>query len=485
MQKQRLQQTQKQKLTLTPQQVQQIRMFELTTLELEERITQELEENPILEEGSDSTLEENNENFDSQEEGDNTDISEGDYRNEEEIPDSQQDIYRRQNGEESRDNYNWSVSETLHDYLLSQISLKDISETDLAIAEYLIGNIDDDGYLRTELQTISDELLFKLNIDIPIYKLAEVLDIIQELEPAGIGARSLHECMTLQLERRRGTEINRIAYNIITNYFEDYVQRRYDKIINKLSIDESTLKVVMEEIQTLTPKPGSPWSSDIYQEKSTSVTPDFIIEEENGILTLSMNQENLPELRVSKHYSNLVEDYNANKSNQTNDRKNEIQYLNEKLNSARNFIEMLKTRKATLMKTMQSIMDLQKSFILSGEEKDLRPMTLQNVADLCGFDISTISRVSNSKYVQTNFGLFPLKYFFSDSMQNEDGEEISNREIKAIVRELIEAEDKKSPLTDDKLCNLLHSKGYIIARRTVAKYREQLGISVARQRKEL
>ncbi|MGL4411033.1 MAG: RNA polymerase factor sigma-54 [Bacteroidales bacterium] len=485
MQKQRLQQTQKQKLTLTPQQVQQIRMFELTTLELEERIIQELEENPILEEGTESALEEISENFDTQQEGDNSDISEGEYRNEEDIPDSQQDQYRQQSSDMVNDNFNWSVSETLHDYLISQISLKDITESDLAIAEYLIGNIDDDGYLRTDLQSISDELLFKLNIDITIEKLSEILEVIQELEPSGIGARSLHECMMLQLERRRGTEINRIAYSIISNYFEDYVQRRYDKIINKLSIDESMLKMIMDEIQTLTPKPGAPWSSDIYQEKSTAVTPDFIIEEDNGSLTLSMNQENLPELRVSKHYSNLVEDYNANRSNQTLDRKNEIQYLNEKLNSAKNFIEMLKTRQTTLMKTMQSIMDIQKAFILSGDEKELRPMTLQNVADICGYDISTISRVSNSKYVQTPFGLFPLKHFFSDSMQNEDGEEISNREIKAIVRELIETENKKTPLTDEKLCNLLHSKGYIIARRTVAKYREQLGIPVARQRKEL
>lgn len=486
MHKQRIQQLQKQKLSLTPQQVQQIRMFELTTLELEERVTQELEENPALEEGVDPMQEELFDGTDDFHEGENEDIAAGEYRSDEEIPDSQGELRTAVRVNEFEfDNSNRSESETLQEHLLHQIRLREMSEADLAIAEYLIGNIDEEGYLRTHLATLSDELLFKLNLDIAATQLSEVLEQIQDLEPAGVGANSLQECLLLQLERRRGLPSNRIAYEILDLHFEDFVQRRFDKIKQRLSIDDSTLKQVIEEIQSLTPKPGAAWNSDIYQERSTIITPDFFVTEELGELLLSMNNENLPELTVSRHYANLLEAYHGNKANRTRERREEIQYLNEKINSARGFIEMLKVRHNTLSQTMATIIDLQRTFFLTGEETTLRPMTLQNVADRCGFDISTISRVSNSKYVQTQYGTFPLKHFFSDAIQNEEGEEISNREVKAILRDLIAAEEKQKPLTDDKLCTLLHSKGYIIARRTVAKYREQLGIPVARQRKEL
>ncbi|MGL4332702.1 MAG: RNA polymerase factor sigma-54 [Bacteroidales bacterium] len=480
--KQQLQQKQQQRLT--PQQVQLIRMLELTTLELEEKVAQELEENPALEEGKDSN-EDSGSDFEEEEYADSTeDLTLGDYANEEEVPSYIVDDYNR--AKESRnDSFNWGDTKSLHDYLIEQLGIRNLSETDHRIAEYIIGNIDEDGYLRRSLESISDDLLFQVGLDVSKDHLQEILDMIQDFDPPGIGASTLQESLLLQLERRRGTEINRLAYQVIENYFDDFSNRRYEKIIQRFNLSETQMKDLIADIQSLNPKPGNSCDDDIYQESSKVVIPDFYVEDSDGELYLSMNGNNIPDLTVNRQYAEMIQNFKANKANQTRENKETLVFIKQKLESARLFIDAIKERQITLMKTMQAIVDFQKEFFLTGEETKLRPMTLKDVSEICKYDISTVSRVSSSKYVQTSYGIFSLKYFFSDSMQTESGEEISNKEIKAILRECIEGEDKRKPLPDEKLSEILQQKGYIIARRTIAKYREQLGIPVARLRKEI
>lgn len=477
---------QKQQQRLTPQQVQLIRMLELTTLELEEKVAQELEENPALEEGPDSTTETDASDNESDVENSNEDLTLGDYANEEEVPSYKLDDYNR--AQETRNNENlYTLGDTisLHEYLIEQLGIRNLSETDHQIAEYIIGNIDEDGYLRRDLMSISDDLLFQIGIDISESHLLDILRIIQEFDPAGVGATSLQECLLLQLERRKSAPATKLAIQVLKTSFDDFSNRRYEKIIQRFSLSEDKMKELITEIQSLNPKPGTSCGGDIYLESSKVVTPDFFVEEVDGELFISMNGNNIPELTVNRQYAQMIDNYRANKANQTRENKEAIQFIKQKLDSARLFIDALKERQTTLMKTMQAIVEFQREFFLTGEETSLRPMTLKDVSEICKYDISTISRVSNSKYVQTDFGIFSLKFFFSDSMQRESGEEISNKEIKAILRECIDSEDKRKPLPDDKLCEILQSKGYIIARRTVAKYREQMGIPVARLRKEI
>ena len=352
------------------------------------------------------------------------------------------------------------------------------------VAEYIIGNIDESGYLDRSLSAISDDLIFQQNIDIPVSRLEEILKVIQDFEPAGIAARNLQECLLLQLGRKEKSEIVDYAINIITNLFDEFTKRHYDKIIRQLSIDEEILKEVIQEITTLNPKPGNNWGDSLSITLST-IVPDFTIDSYGGELFLSLNNRNIPDLRVSREYSELFKGFSDNKESMSLDSKNTVLFVKQKLDSARWFIDAIKQRQDTLQRTMQAIMDMQYDFFLTGDESQLKPMILKDVAQRTGYDISTISRVSNSKYVQTSFGIYPLKYFFSESMQTDTGEEISSREVKAILKECIENEDKKKPLTDDKLSEILKERGYIIARRTVAKYREQMNLPVARLRKEI
>jgi RNA polymerase sigma-54 factor len=481
--KQQLQLKQQQKLS--PLQMQVIKLTELPVLELEERIKQELEDNPALEEGLEPTGEasEFDDDFSA---ADDTNISQeemalGDYLNEEEIPDYQI-RESRQSGKQNE--IPFSVAGSLHEYLLEQLGECELNEDDRKTAEYIIGNIDENGYLDRSLSAISDDLIFQQNIDISVSGLEKLLKTIQEFEPAGIGARNLQECLLLQLRRKDKSKIAGIAVKIISDYFDEFSKRHYDKIIRQLGIDEAGLKDVIQEITTLNPKPGNNWDDTMSVTLST-IVPDFIVEPYNGELFLSLNNRNIPDMRVSREYSNLLKGYADNKESMSADNKNAALFVKQKLDSARWFIEAVKQRQDTLQRTMDAIMDLQYDFLLTGDEAQLRPMILKDVAQLTGYDISTISRVSNSKYVQTNFGVYPLKYFFSESMQTDTGEEISSREVKAILKECIENEDKKKPLTDDKLSEILKKKGYIIARRTVAKYREQMNLPVARLRKEI
>ncbi|HBK28838.1 MAG TPA: RNA polymerase sigma-54 factor [Parabacteroides sp.] len=487
--KQQLRQQLQQKLS--PQQIQMIRLLELPAIELEEKVKHELEENPALEEGKSNQeeLEHEEERSPDDEgadmegsEGDSTDLSLGDYLTEDDIPDYKlQELHDRN---DKKEDIPFSAGESLNEYLLEQLSLRELPEQERKIAEYIIGNIDDDGYLRRDLNSIADDLVFQAGLNVSGKEIEPILTIVQDFEPSGVGARDLQECLSIQLQKKEPMEATPVALQIIKDYFNDFIRKHYDKILKGMDISEDTLKKAIHEITTLNPKPGNAWGDSIGTAMS-QIVPDFIVDANNGEITLSMNNRGIPDLRVNQEYVNMFQDYAGNKANQTAERKNAVQFVKQKLDSAQWFIDAIKQRQETLQRTMEAIIQLQREFFLTGDETALRPMILKDVAERTGYDISTISRVSNSKYVQTNFGIYPLKFFFSESMQTDSGEEISTREVKKIMREHLDAEDKRKPLTDEELANILKEKGYVIARRTVAKYREQLGIPVARLRKEI
>jgi RNA polymerase sigma-54 factor len=481
--KQQLQLKQQQKLS--PLQMQVIKLTELPLLELEERIKQELEDNPALEEGMEDSFSDDDLQDADEEGGDTTqeDLALGDYLTEDDIPDYRLNDNNHSSYEQKED-IPFSVGESLHDNLLEQLGLIELDETDQKIAEYIIGNIDKNGYLERPLPAISDDLLFQQNIDTDRYKLTQILKIIQDFEPAGVGAQNLQECLVLQLQREEQTLSVRNATALLRDYFDEFSRKHYDRILKQLNISEDELKDAIDEVISLNPKPGNAWGDSLSASMNT-VIPDFIVEAQNGEVVLNMNQKNIPELRISRTYSEMFQGYAENKKGVSNDVKNTMLFVKQKLDSARWFIDAIRQRQETMQRTMEAIIDLQYDFFLTGDEVMLHPMILKDVAELAGYDISTISRVTSSKYVQTNFGIFPLKYFFSESMQNDAGEEISSREVKKILKESIEEEDPKKPLTDDRLVEILKEKGYLIARRTIAKYREQMNIPVARLRKKI
>ena len=482
--KQQLQQKLQQKLS--PQQIQLIRLLELPAIELEERIKHELEDNPALEEGKDiaddfeRTDEEGGDDISTGET--ETDISLGDYMTEDDIPDYK--LREISEKTERKEDIPFSVSQSLNEFLLQQLGLRDLPEKQMKIAEYIIGNIDDDGYLRRELSAIADDLVFQAGQDVDEKEIEEVLAIIQDFDPAGVGARNLQECLLLQLNRKEPTAGVEMATRILTEYFEEFTRKHYDKIMRGLNISEAILKKAIHEIIALDPKPCSSWGGSM-EVAMSQVIPDFLVEAINGELILSMNNRDIPDLRISRDYAEMFQDYAGNKANQTSQMREAVQFVKQKLDSAQGFIDAIRQRQETLQRTMEAIILLQRDFFLTGDDATLRPMILKDVAERAGYDISTISRVSNSKYVQTNFGIYPLKFFFSESMQTDSGEEISTREVKKIMKEHIDSEDKRKPLTDEELTTILKEKGYVIARRTVAKYREQLDIPVARLRKEI
>jgi RNA polymerase sigma-54 factor len=477
--------TQKQQQKLSPLQIQQIKLLELTGLEIEDRINQELEENPALEEAyevlSDSEEEVPDPELDS-ENNSGEDVSLGDYLTEDDIPDYklQQTYY---SDKTVREEIPYSEGESFQEYLLDQFRLKNLSERQFRIGEYLIGNIDEDGYIRRNLEAISDDLAFQYGWEVPTVEIKPVLNAIQQLEPPGIAAVSLQDCLLIQLKRKEKTVSRNLAIRVLETYFEAFTKKQYDKIEKALNIAEADLKEAIKEITLLNPRPGNAWESNM-ESKMAHITPDFFVEIVNGKSFLSM-QENIPELRVSKEYSDMLNQYVKSKRQQTQDRKEVGNFVKQKIDAACWFIDAIKQRNITLRNTMLAIIEIQRDFFLTGEESKLKPMILKDVSELCGYDISTVSRVSNSKYVQTNFGIYPLKYFFSESMTNDEGEEVSTREIKLILKTCIEEEDKTNPLTDEILMKELKKRGYEVARRTVAKYREQLNIPISRLRKEI
>jgi RNA polymerase sigma-54 factor len=473
--------TQKLEQRLSPQQIQLMKLLQVPTMELDQRIKQEIEENPALEEGADEVDDE----FDNQED-EYDDDSDDEFDLSDYLDDDVAD-YKTQANNSSKDDEErvipLSGEQSFQEKLTEQLHLLDLDDKQFMIADVLIGNLDESGYLNRDLEAIVDDLAFALNVDTTENEVEEILMLIQELDPAGVGARNLQECLLLQIKRKQDGDIVRFtAKKILENYFEEFTKKHYEKIAKKLEIEDEDLKEAIDEILKLNPKPGGSMreTAKNYQQ----IIPDFMLFENEGRLELSINGRNAPELKVSKEYESMLRSYAEGAKSSKAD-KEAVTFVRQKLDSAKWFIDAIKQRQQTLLLTMDAIRHYQEAYFLTSDETKLKPMILKDIADMVGLDISTISRVANSKYVQTNFGIYPLKYFFSESLSTDSGEEVSTREVKKILSDAIEGEDKRNPLTDEKLMELLNEKGYNIARRTVAKYREQLNLPVARMRKEL
>ncbi len=486
--KQRLQQKLLQKLS--PQQIQMIKLLEIPAMQLEQRIKAEIEENPALEEGAveeDSLRNEQQDDDDLS--SDPNDKDKDEFTLEDYIDDDEYPSYKlnaqNYSKDDKRDEIPFSVGLSFHDYLESQLGLRSLDERQRMLALYILGNIDDDGYLRRRLENIVDDVAFTLDIKTDEPELIEILRIIQEMDPPGIGARNLQECLILQISAKDVDSPNVIlAHRILKDFFEEFTRKHYDKINTRLNISDNQLKGALDEILKLNPKPGSSYT-DPLNKGYGHIIPDFILENNEGDLELSLNAKNVPDLKISRTYNEMLHTYQGNKGNNSKSQKEALNFVKQKLDSAKWFIDAIKQRQNTLFVTMNAIINYQREYFLTGDETKLKPMILKDIADVTGLDVSTISRVANSKYIQTNFGIISLKFFFSEGMQTESGEEVSTREIKKILQNCIDAEDKRHPVTDDKLADILQEKGYHIARRTIAKYREQLNIPVARMRKEL
>jgi RNA polymerase sigma-54 factor len=466
--KQGLQQKQLQKLS--PLQIQTIKLLELPTLELEQKIKKELEENPVLDENTSS---------DDADEDTPKNVSLSEYPADDPTPSYK--LYVNNQGKDLKPQYNtFSVRESFQQNLEMQLGYRNIDSRTKSIALFIIGSLDDDGYLRRDLEALSDDISFRLNIETTPDELEKILKIIQEFEPVGIGARNLQECLILQIEARNKSVVQERALIILTKYFDEFTKKHYSKIISKMGITQEELKEAVDEIVKLNPRPGGQ-IDDSYSEQVQQVVPDFVLEEKDGELIMSMPKFSIPELRVNKRYADLL----IKSASSDRAGREAASFVKQKLDSAKWFIEAIKQRQNTLQNTMNAIIDFQRDYFYDGDETKLKPMVLKNIAEKTGLDISTISRVVNCKYIQTHFGIFPLKYFFSEGLMTETGEEVSTREIKKILSESIDAEDKSKPLTDEVLVKVLQQKGYVVARRTVAKYREQLNIPIARLRKSL
>jgi RNA polymerase sigma-54 factor len=469
---------------LSPQQIQVIKLLEIPTMQLEQRIKKELEENPVLELEMDSPApddESYDQDNDDSRDVDNEEFTVDDYYEDEEIP-----TYKLNTNNSSKDDkyidIPFSVGTSFHEFLHEQLHLVNLTEDEQGLAEYIIGNIDDHGYLRRDLMSISDDLAFNMNLDISEQELEKILHAIQEFDPPGVAARDLRECLLLQLRRKEGKQFD-LAKLIVKDFFTEFTKKHYDKIRSKLEISEEELKVGIDLVLKLNPKPGSSYSNPL-NKSNQHIVPDFILDNIDGELNLSLNQRNVPDLKINDTYQDMLRTLSENQKAKKND-KEAMLFVKQKMDSAKWFIDAIQQRQTTLLLTMAEIISYQKEYFQDGDETKLRPMILKDIAERTNLDISTISRVSNSKYIQTHFGIYALKYFFSEGLQKDDGEEVSTREIKMILQECIDNEDKRKPLTDERLAQILKEKSYNIARRTVAKYREQLGVPVARLRKEL
>lgn len=473
-----------------------MKLLQVPTANLEERIKEELEENPALEQGEDM-----NEDAFSEEQADEFDAGEEDYE-----PDGSADEYENidiseyvadDDGEIADyklkdDNYPelddqrtipYKVETSFHELLLEQLGMMKLEDAQRVIAEQIVGSIDDDGYLRREVSSIVDDLAFRQNISTTEEEVETLIKRIQRFDPAGVCARDLRECLLLQLERKKG-ESRSVdqAIEVLTDYFDEFTKKHYEKIQKGLNISDEQLKEIIQQIIRLSPKPGGNIGS--MNKAESYVVPDFFIHNNAGKLELTLNSRNAPDLRISEGYRDMLRDYDKG-AKKDKRQKEAVIFIKQKIDAAKWFIDAIKQRQHTLLSTMGTIMDYQQEFFLTGDETTLRPMILKDIAERTGLDISTVSRVANSKFVQTEFGTYRLKFFFSESLSTESGEEVSTREVKKILSDMVEGEDKRKPLSDEKLTDLLQEKGYNIARRTVAKYREQLNIPVARLRKEL
>jgi RNA polymerase sigma-54 factor len=476
---------------LSPQQIQFIKLLQVPTVSLDTRIKEELEDNPALEDLSlanmndpveeypDRDPEEDNFNQeDSQESLDEFNVD--DYLQDDNINDYGTK-YEQNGDDDDRKEIPIAVQNSFFESLQAQLDLLPLSDKDFRIGQQLIGSLDDDGYLRRPVNSLVDDLAFSQNVFAENEEVDEMLKVIQSFDPAGVGARDLQECLLIQLRKKDHSSIILKAIMVVENYLDEFTKKHYDKLERSLNMDSEELKEVVNEILKLNPKPGD---SNAVTTKQLQIIPDFHISNSDGILFLTLNSKNAPELRVSRSYQDMFEHYDKT-AEKDKKLKEAVQFVKQKLDSAKWFIDAIKQRQQTLLKTMKAIMDYQYEYFLSGDDRNLKPMILKDIADRIGMDISTVSRVANSKYVQTEFGTFLLKSFFSEAIQMDSGEEVSNKEVKKILEECIGKENKRRPLADEKLTEILKEKGYNIARRTVAKYREAMNIPVARLRKEL
>jgi len=495
---QELRQEQKLMQNISQQKLLQAQLVELPLPQLIERVNAEMDDNPALEIGAESQEEADVssdyfddpfgadavEDYDSQREREDRqsaldDALQGIGRDDEDLP-----VYHDGNniGEE-REDWSFGQTESFYDYLKQQMGLMPLTDRERSIMEYLIGSLDDDGLLRKQMVAISDELAIYQGIDATIGEIEQVLYRLQTLDPAGIGARSLQECLMLQIERREESVLKGLMKRVISNYFEAFTKKHWDRIQSALKLTDLQARTLFGELRKLNPKPGASMGESIGRSMQ-QITPDFIVETlDDGTITFTLNQSELPELKISQSFVDSMKEYQQSKEQLSRQTKEALLYIKKKVDAAQNFIEAIRVRRHTLTITMQAIITLQRQFFLDGDESSLRPMILKDVAERTGLNLSTVSRVSNSKYAQTRWGTFPLRHFFSDSYVTEQGEEFSTRQIKAVLREIIDGEDKHSPLSDEVLTKMMDDRGFSIARRTVAKYREQMGIPIARLRK--
>lgn len=490
-QEQRLTQQQKLAQSITQQQLLQAQLIELPVTQLMERITAEMDDNPALEPSTEDPEYQN-----TPENTDSTDNAEESYeqeerqsaldealqslgRDDEELP-----VYQGgMSNQEEREDIVYGQSQSFYDQLIEQMNLFDLTEEERNIMEYLIGSLDEDGLLRKPLHSIADELAIYHNIDVSEQKIEQVLLKLQDFDPAGIGARTLQECLLLQIERREPSHLKELMQRTIEDYFELFTKKHWNRLQQVLKLTDLQNETLIKELRKLNPKPGTAMG-EVMGRSIQQITPDFIVDtQDDGTVTFALNTGDIPELHVSQSFTDTLNEYQTNKENMSRQMKEALLYTKKKVDAALGFIEAIRVRSNTLTTTMRAIIQWQHRFFEDGDEASLRPMILKDIAEKTGLALSTVSRVSNSKYAQTRWGTFPLRYFFSDGYKTAEGEELSTREIKIALREIIAAEDKRKPLSDDTLKDLLAEKGYPIARRTVAKYREQMGIPVARLRK--
>ena len=498
MQKVGLQQTLTQTTKLSPTQIQVIRMLELPSIELNQRINEELQENPALEEGRDETEDLRMDDATIDEEGympeDGYDdgrqrdpLQNEDFNYEQYISDDETPSYmlRQQYNPADEDRREVPIigGSSLIEELKAQVYLTKMTKPQRHVAKWVLGNIDDDGYLRRTTEQLVDDLMFQEQITITDAEMEDIVRQIKQFDPPGIASANLQECLIKQLECKPQTASVQLAHTILSDHFEAFSKHHFDKIKQRLTCTDEDFQAAVQEIVHLNQKPANAFAGNVYETQRETIIPDFTIEERDDELYVVLNTGDIPELHVSRDYKDMLEEYNNMPKNQES--REAKAFIKQKLEAAQSFIDAIQQRNETLMKTMTAILKAQYDFFLDGEETSLKPMVLQDIADRTGFDVSTISRVSNSKYVQTRFGIYPLKYFFSESMTNAEGDEVSTREIKKMLQELIDNEDKRSPLTDEQLVDFMGQHGYPIARRTIAKYRDLLGIPVARMRKSL
>ena len=468
---------------LSPQQIQLMKLIQLPTQAFEQRISQEMNENPALEKGKEEVNEFDQDiNDDYQDNIDETpEINIDEYLSDDEIPSYKLNA-NNYSADDQQTQMPYAAGQSFTQHLMQQLNTYRLEESEKEIAKFLVGSVDESGYIRREIADIVDDLAFTQNVYTEEATVESVLKKVQELDPAGVGARDLQECLLLQLQRKQQNKSVVLAYSILNESFDQFSKKHYKKLLQKFSISEEQLREAIAEIESLNPKPGGAISSNTRMVEH--VVPDFAIQIVDGALELTLNGRNAPELHVSREYANMLKGYKESKD-KSKSQKEAVLFIKQKLDAAKWFIDAIKQRQQTLFVTMNAIMHQQEAYFLSGDQRKLRPMILKDIADTIGMDISTVSRVANSKYVDTPYGTKLIKEFFSESMKNDQGEDVSTKEIKKILEITISEEDKRKPLTDDKLAKILKEKGYPIARRTVAKYREQLELPVARLRKEL